>query len=331
MAGETLHIAIRFARPRGGFQLDVAFDAPPGITVLFGPSGSGKSTILAAIAGLIRPNEGHIALGSEVWFDHQARVSQPIEARRIAFVFQSLALFPHMTALENAEYGVARAVPVTERRRRAAESLARFHVSHLAGRKPATFSGGEAQRVALARAFAMAPAAMLLDEPFSALDFNLRQQFVAELRAAAEDLAVPIVHVTHHRNEARALAMRGILLDHGRIQTEGTMDHVLGRRSVAGDDTSAGEREVGGGGSMSAERVEAGGAVGPGARVEAGGAVGPGARVEAGGVQSGGTRVEPGGNPMPEGRIDVGERVDTGPKRADGGGAGERSLLGSSR
>src|SRR5689334_10354825 len=162
MAGEALSVAIRFARPRTGFRLDVAFEAPPGITVLFGPSGSGKSTILAAIAGLVRPDDGRVALGSEVWLDTRTGTERRIEARRVALVFQSLALFPHMTAAENAEYGISRSLQPAERRRRALASLERFHVTHLAARKPATFSGGEAQRVALARAFAMAPAAMLL-------------------------------------------------------------------------------------------------------------------------------------------------------------------------
>ncbi|MEZ4309004.1 MAG: ATP-binding cassette domain-containing protein [Polyangiaceae bacterium] len=227
MPDNRLFVDIQFQRPRSDFRLEVAFEAQPGVTVLFGPSGSGKSTVLAAIAGLLRPDAGKITLGDGVWFDGASGKSLPIEARRVAFVFQSLALFPHMTAAENAEYGVSRSVPKPERRRRAVESLARFRVAHLADRRPATFSGGEAQRVALARAFAMSPAAVLLDEPFSALDFTLRQQFVAELRAVARDLAVPIVHVTHHRNEARALADRAILLDHGRIAGDGPIDQVL--------------------------------------------------------------------------------------------------------
>jgi molybdate transport system ATP-binding protein len=249
MAGESLTVQLRLARPRTSFQLDVAFEAPPGITVLFGPSGSGKSTVLAAIAGLVRPDDGRIALGSEVWCDTRTKTHRPIEARRVAFVFQSLALFPHMTAAENAEYGVSLALPAAERRRRALHSLERFHVTHLASRKPATFSGGEAQRVALARAFAMSPAVVLLDEPFSALDFTLRHEFVQELRDVAKELAVPIVHVTHHRNEARALADRALLLDHGRIVARGPIDQVLpelGRRRREGGverEETPGERD----------------------------------------------------------------------------------------
>src|SRR4051812_1032492 len=108
MASDTLTVEIRLRPAGGNFRLDVAFEAPPGITVLFGPSGSGKSTILASIAGLLRPDAGRIALGDEVWFDAQAKKNRPIHERRVAFVFQSLALFPHMTGADNAAYGVAR-------------------------------------------------------------------------------------------------------------------------------------------------------------------------------------------------------------------------------
>jgi molybdate transport system ATP-binding protein len=229
MASEALAVDVRFARPGGSFRLDVRFEAPPGITVLFGPSGSGKSTVLAAIAGLLRPDEGRIALGDDVWLDRNTGSNRPIHERRVALVFQSLALFPHMTAAQNAAYGVDRSLGADERRRRALASLARFRVPHLADRRPATFSGGEAQRVALARAFAMSPRVMLLDEPFSALDFTLRDQFVRELRAEAKDLGIPIVHVTHHRNEARALGDRALRIEHGHIVAEGPVDQVVPR------------------------------------------------------------------------------------------------------
>ncbi len=240
-ANDTLAIAIQVAHPGGGFRLDASFEVPPGITVLFGPSGSGKSTLLAAVAGLLRPDAGRIALGSEVWFDSKTRTNRAIHERRVAFVFQSLALFPHMTAAENAAYGVARSLDKVERRRRALASLSRFKVAHLADRRPGTFSGGEAQRVALARAFAMEPRAVLLDEPFSALDFTLRQQFIRELRAAAHELRVPILHVTHHRNEARVLGDRAVLLDRGSVRAVGSIEDVLpaAPRMDAGEETPA--------------------------------------------------------------------------------------------
>src|SRR5438093_1476879 len=120
------------------FELEMKFRAPPGITVLFGPSGAGKSTTLAAIAGLIRPQSGRIALGDEVWFDEHH--DRPVHKRGAAFVFQSLALFPHMTALDNVAYGIDRAVAKAEKRARALQMLERMHVKHLAARSPRTFS-----------------------------------------------------------------------------------------------------------------------------------------------------------------------------------------------
>jgi molybdate transport system ATP-binding protein len=216
----TLRVRALIASP--SFTLDVDFIAPPGVTVLFGPSGSGKSTTLAAIAGLVRPSAGRIALGDTVWFDAAAGVDVAVHRRRVAYVFQSLALFPHLTAAQNVAYGVRDLDPTT-RRTRAATLLERLHVAHLAQRKPATFSGGEAQRVALARALAIDPHVVLLDEPFSALDRDLRIALVAELRDSLRDLGAPVVFVTHHRQEARTLGERLIVLEAGRVVRTGTV------------------------------------------------------------------------------------------------------------
>jgi molybdate transport system ATP-binding protein len=224
----TLAVDIVVER-RGGrdFRLEAQLCAPPGITIIFGPSGAGKSTTLAAIAGLVTPARGRIALGDDIWFDGARRLVRPVETRGIAYVFQSLALFPHMSALGNVEYGLPRALPRAERRRRAAEMLTRMKVAHLAERRPATFSGGEAQRVALARAFAPAPRLVLLDEPFSALDRELRRDFIADVRAYVDEARIPLVHVTHHRNEARALGDRVVLLEGGRVKSQGGVDELL--------------------------------------------------------------------------------------------------------
>jgi ABC-type sulfate/molybdate transport systems ATPase subunit len=145
----------------------------------------------------------------------------------VAFVFQSLALFPHLTALQNVAYGVSRALSRDQRRARAAEMLARMHVQHLAGQRPATFSGGEAQRVALARAFAMSPRLVLLDEPFSALDRELRVALARDVRAYVDETGLPLVQVTHHRNEARAMGDRVVLMDAGRVRAIGAVDELL--------------------------------------------------------------------------------------------------------
>ncbi|WP_394849289.1 ATP-binding cassette domain-containing protein [Pendulispora brunnea] len=231
----TLSVALEVRH--GAFRLDVAFEAPPGITILFGPSGSGKSTTLAAIAGLLRPERGRVALGDDVWFDAGARINRPVHLRRVAFVFQSLALFPHMSAVGNVAYGMDQALSRDTRRRKALQLLDRFRVAHLADRRPATYSGGEAQRVALARAFAMEPRTVLLDEPFSAMDRELRQSLCADLRVSATELGVPFLHVTHHGQEARLLGDRVLCIQGGSLVAHGRPDELLRGRDEPSVDT----------------------------------------------------------------------------------------------
>ncbi len=221
-------LSVRLRVARGGFTVDVAFEAPPGVTRWFGPSGAGKSTVLACVAGLVRPDAGRVTLDGAVLFDADAGREAPVHARRIGYVFQSLALFPHMTARENVAYGVDRALPRDERARRVDEALERFSAAHVADRRPASLSGGEAQRVALARAIATRPRAVLLDEPFSALDGALRNTLAREIRRVSEALAVPFVHVTHHPREARAVGDRAVLMRGGRVVAIGPVDDVLG-------------------------------------------------------------------------------------------------------
>lgn len=224
--GLDLSIRVRPAA-EGQFELDVRFTVPPGVTVLFGPSGSGKSTTLAAIAGIVTPDAGHITCGGEVWFDRARKVTRPIHQRGVALVFQSLALFPHMTAAHNVAYGADRSLSRAARRALALHWLERMRVSHLADRRPSTFSGGEAQRVALARAFASDPAVLLLDEAFSALDRELRQELTTETRALVEERQIPTLLVTHQRSEARGLATRAVALAGGKVTRTGSVDEVI--------------------------------------------------------------------------------------------------------
>ncbi|MGE5182590.1 MAG: ATP-binding cassette domain-containing protein [Acidobacteriota bacterium] len=219
-----LAIDIRLAR--GEFVLEVELRCPPGITCIMGPSGSGKSTILAVLAGLQQPDRGRVALGGEVWLDRGEHVDVPVHHRRLAYVFQGLALFPHMSALHNVGYGM-HDVPRHERPAKAQALLDRLGVGHLAGRKPRTFSGGEAQRVALARALARSPRLVLLDEPFSALDRELRAQLVGLVRELAKELQVPVVHVTHSVAEARMLADQVVRIEKGKIVATGKPEDVL--------------------------------------------------------------------------------------------------------
>jgi molybdate transport system ATP-binding protein len=186
----------------------------------------------------VRPTSGRISVDGEAWFDSKAKIHVAVHRRRVAFVFQSLALFPHMTALDNVVYGMDRALDRPTRAKRAIEMLERLRVPHLANRRPRTFSGGEAQRVALARALATSPRVILLDEPFSALDRELRIELIADLRDSIRELNVPVVFVTHHRQEARALGSRLVLLEGGRVQRIGTVEELAtGGRDMSFDET----------------------------------------------------------------------------------------------
>ena len=211
---------------RGDFKLEVELACPPGITCVMGPSGSGKSTILQVLAGLYKPDGGRVCLGKETWLDVAKGIDVPVNQRRLAYVFQSLALFPHMTALKNVEYGMHDLPPET-RKVRAARLLERLGVGHLAKRRPRTFSGGEAQRVALARAIARQPHVILLDEPFSALDRDLRAQLTTLVRELVAELGVPLVHVTHSVAEARLLADQVVRVERGKVVQSGKADDVL--------------------------------------------------------------------------------------------------------
>ncbi len=209
------------------FALDVDLRFPPGITCVMGASGSGKSTLLAAVAGLVAPDRGTVSLGDAVWFDSERRIDVSIQERRLGFLFQSLALFPHRTAIGNVEYGMPRRWSRAERHQRAHALLAKLGVEHLAHRKPRTFSGGEAQRVALARALARQPGLLLLDEPFSALDPELRDQLSALVRSLVSELQIPSIHVTHSVDEARAIADQVVRIQGGVVIAAGPPAEVL--------------------------------------------------------------------------------------------------------
>jgi molybdate transport system ATP-binding protein len=224
--GLSAQFALRRSPP-DGFQLDVALEFRPGLSVLFGPSGSGKTTILSAIAGLLRPDSGRIALAGQTLFDARERIDLAPNQRQLALVFQSLALFPHLDALGNVAYGIRGAASKDERSERARGWLARMRVSHLARRNPSSFSGGEAQRVALARALASDPRALLLDEPFSALDHALVSELSAELVEHVNSLFLPVVLVTHDQKLARALGGTLTLLRAGKVESVGQASEVL--------------------------------------------------------------------------------------------------------
>lgn len=213
-------------RENASFVLDVSLDAPPGITILFGPSGSGKSTLLDCLSGLLRPDAGRIVVGETVFFDSALRIDVPPQKRRIAYVFQSLALFPHLTVEQNVEYGL-RGVPDHVRHHRVEEILEAFGVQNLRKRKPAEISGGERQRTALARSLVTEPRLLLLDEPLTGLDAELKAAIVGDLRVWNGAKRIPVLYVTHSREEVDALGERVIAIDNGRVVSHGAPMEVL--------------------------------------------------------------------------------------------------------
>ena len=197
------------------FSIDVEFSVSAGVTVIFGPSGSGKTTLLQCIAGLLRPDKGVIAIDGELVFESVKKISLTPQQRRIGYVFQDLALFPHMTAAENIAFGIR------ENGNRRAElvrdMLERFSIAHVAEHRPGEISGGERQRVALARALVTEPRLLLLDEPFSALDDPLKLEIIADLKLWLEQHRIPVLFITHDRTEAGALGERTLLMKDGRM------------------------------------------------------------------------------------------------------------------
>jgi molybdate transport system ATP-binding protein len=225
--GEDRRLEVRVAKKLPGFELDVSWCVGNELAVLFGYSGSGKSLSLRLIAGLVKPDSGRVVLNGEVVFDSDTQQWVPPQERNLGFVFQDLALFPHMTVLKNIAYGLKN-LAKEERHERAEEFMVRFHLEGLSKRLPKEISGGQRQRVALARALARRPKALLLDEPFSALDLPLKIELWELIAQVRGSLGIPIVVVTHDPVDARTLADRLIVYQSGRVLRSDAPAKVLG-------------------------------------------------------------------------------------------------------
>ena len=232
----TVSLAHRF----GDFALDVAFEAPPGITVLFGRSGSGKSTVVNAVAGLLTPQRGHITLGDRVLLDTEARRTVPPHRRRLGVVFQEGRLFPHLTVRQNLRYArwFSRDPAESDDGQRIIEMLG---IGHLLDRRPARLSGGEKQRVAIGRSLLARPELILADEPLSSLDEARKAEILPYFERLRDDVKVPILYVSHSAVEVARLATTVIALQDGRIARQGPALEVLGDPMV----TPAGVRAAG--------------------------------------------------------------------------------------
>lgn len=200
-----------------GITIDVQLAFSQGILVLFGPSGAGKTTILNCLAGLQKPDSGRISLDDKVFFSSNDAIDIPARSRRIGYVFQDYALFPHMTVKDNALYGIpSRCKKDKGYRLSVLDVMDMLKITHLQERYPGQLSGGEKQRVALARALMVEPELLLLDEPLSALDYSTRRNLQAELKQLQRIWRIPFVLVTHSRKEMHALADEVLFLDRGR-------------------------------------------------------------------------------------------------------------------
>jgi len=238
---EGLSITARQVAP---IPLDFALELPAGRTMaLVGPSGGGKSTVLRAIAGLYRPREGLVTCNGEVWFDTSRGIDLAAKDRRAGLVFQSYALFPHLSAGQNVMEAMLD-LPPDQRRAEAHDLMARLGMAGLEDRKPGQLSGGQQQRVALARALARRPAILLLDEPFSAVDHPTRRLLhgaLAQVRAASD---IPILLVTHDIEDAARVADDLCFVQAGRNVETGAVRALLGDRAsrlarwMAGEDTA---------------------------------------------------------------------------------------------
>lgn len=228
-AQQSLHVAVQkgySTNAHSQFQLNVTFTARPGVTILIGHSGAGKTTLLRSIAGLCHPEKGRILSGKRVLFDSEKKIAIEPAQRRVGFVFQDLALFPHLTVEENVSYGL-RKWNVQERARSVEAILESFQIASLRRRLPREISGGEQQRVALARSLVIEPSVLLLDEPLSSLDPHTKAEIIDDLRAWNETHRIPMLYVTHNQEEVFALGERAISLEQGRIMAEGAPIEVV--------------------------------------------------------------------------------------------------------
>ena len=227
-------LALRVALSHGtGFSLDVDVRLPgQGVSAIFGPSGCGKTTLLRCVAGLTRPDKGHVAVGGQVWQDDAAGIWLPTHRRPLGMVFQEASLFAHLTVQGNLDYGLRR-VPKAERRVSLAQAIELLGIGHLLARRPAGLSGGERQRVAIARALATSPRLLLMDEPLASLDAARKTELLPWFELLARELRIPILYVTHALDEVARLADHMLLLDAGRVRAHGPAAQMMARLDLA--------------------------------------------------------------------------------------------------
>jgi len=220
-----MSLSVRLLHAFGGFSLDVAFEAPSGVTALFGRSGSGKTSVVNAVAGLLKPATGHIKLGETVLFDANRRISVPVHQRRLGYVFQEGRLFPHLTVRQNLLYG--RWFAPRGSGAGFEHVIAMLGIEGLLERRPGRLSGGEKQRVAIGRALLANPRLLLMDEPLAALDEERKAEILPYLERLRQETDIPVLYVSHSMAEVARLATTVVLMDNGRVIRAGPASEVL--------------------------------------------------------------------------------------------------------
>ncbi len=220
----SLHVDI--SHPLADFTLNVAFDAPTGITALYGPSGTGKTTVINAVSGLLTPQKGHISLSGETLYDSDARINLPVHKRHLGYVFQDGRLFPHLSVRQNLTYGQRYSRPNVESP--SLDDVADLlDITGLLGRRPGSLSGGEKQRVAIGRALLSRPRMLLMDEPLAALDPARKEEILPYLEKMRDHTRIPILYVSHSVAEVARLATWVVVLEKGRVAMSGPAETVL--------------------------------------------------------------------------------------------------------
>jgi molybdate transport system ATP-binding protein len=225
-------LAVKALTQLAGFTLDAGFTSAGGVTALFGRSGAGKTTLINIIAGLVRPDQGSVAIDDTVLLDTARGIDVPVHRRRVGYVFQEGRLFPHLSVRANLTYGERRA-PAGNRWASFDRIVALLGIEPLLDRRPALLSGGEKQRVAIGRALLASPRLLLMDEPLASLDAARKAEILPYLERLRDEMALPVVYVSHAIREVARLADTLVLLDHGKVLASGAVGDILARLDLA--------------------------------------------------------------------------------------------------
>ncbi len=228
MNEQTSFVNVDIQVSRGDFALKAKFSSEGGLTALFGRSGAGKTSIVDCLAGLLRPDSGHIRIGGVTLFDHAAGICMAPEKRRVGYIFQDARLFPHMRVRGNLEYGM-KLVPVAMRRHSLDDVVGLLGIENLVERYPADLSGGEKQRVAIGRALLASPQLLLMDEPLAALDGDRKSEIMPFIERLRDQAGIPIIYVSHAVEEVVRLADTMVVLANGETVAHGDVEDIMSR------------------------------------------------------------------------------------------------------